>query len=290
MQKIAIRAAQGLGDALIMLLASETFRKRGFLVTTFTPQYNHLKPLFPDHHFLPYGPIDPSYRRLIVQNDNTSLSFVNTDRERLTFFYPTYDSKKHPPLAPQDVVFNPLKTMVENVMEAVSTQDKDNGLKLPPGLTFQKYPRRLIIHPTSADPSHIYPREAFLRLAKNLNKKGWDIHFIVAPHEKKEWETLPYPVHALSFIDLSAFLYESGYLIGNESGPCHLASNVGLPTTMIGSCPKRLKLWKPGFTLGKILTPSPLIPNFKGCRLRSTYWHKWISWSLLTRAGLSSVT
>ena len=276
MQKIAIRCAAGIGDALIMLVAAETLRQRGASLTTFTPHHLQLKPLFPNHHFAPYGPIDSSYSHIILQNDNTSLSLASTDRERLSIFYPTYKASRHPPLAPQDIVFDQEQTMVSNVMRAVSAESKHNGLTLGSGLTFQKHPHRIVIHPTSADPSHIYPREKFLSLAKKLSLQEKDIHFIVAPHELVNWQDIPYPVHAMPLMDLAAFLYESGWLIGNESGPAHLASNVGLPTTMIGSCPKRLKLWRPGFTLGKVLTPSLLIPNFKGCRLRSTYWHRFI--------------
>jgi heptosyltransferase-3 len=276
MQKIAIRAAAGLGDALLMLIASETLRKQGNEVTTFTPHHIHLKPLFPEHHFAPYGPIDHSYDRLILQNDNTKLHLVKTDRERLSIFYPTYQANRHPPLAPQDVRFNEDETMVKNIMRAVSTQNKDNGLKLPQGLIFKKYPKRLVIHPTSADPSHIYPREKFLQLARKKKKQGYDIHFIVAPHEFVAWKELSYPVHAMPLVELGAFLHESGELIGNESGPAHLASNVGIPTTMIGSCAKRLKLWRPDFTPGVVITPPEWIPNFKGCRLRSNYWTSFI--------------
>ncbi|MBP9842264.1 MAG: hypothetical protein KBC64_07590 [Simkaniaceae bacterium] len=288
MQKIAVQCASGIGDALLMLIASETWKQRGASVTTLTPHYKQLSPLFPHHHLAPRGPIDPSYDLIILQNDNQSLHLIKTDRERLSIFYPTYEAHRHPPLSDKDVPFNPRQTMVKNIMQAVGAPNSYNGLVLDPKLIFRKYPHRTLIHPTSADPSHIYPRARFLKLAKKLQRQGREVHFIVAPHEKEAWEEIPYPLHAMSLQDLSSFLYESGQLIGNESGPAHLASNVGIPTIMIGSCPKRLKLWQPDFTPATALTPPLWIPNLKGFRLRTTYWHSFIPIGKVVRALKSS--
>ena len=84
--------------------------------------------------------------------------------------------------------------------------------------------------------------------------------------------------HFKSLKEVAAFLYESGYLIGNDSGLGHLASNLNIPTLTISGNPKRVRLWRPDWALNHVVTiPFPL-PNFKGIRMRvrENFWQHFI--------------
>ncbi|MFX0139468.1 MAG: glycosyltransferase family 9 protein, partial [Candidatus Hodarchaeota archaeon] len=130
----------------------------------------------------------------------------------------------------------------------------------------------------------------YLHLAIKLKKEGWEVSFIVSPQERKEW------LHVLNqgFLlpkftnlqEIAEYLYESAFLIGNDSGIGHLASNLKIPTLTISGNPKRVRLWRPDFFLGNIVTISFPLPNFKGIhfRFREKYWHHFISVSQICKA------
>ena len=77
--------------------------------------------------------------------------------------------------------------------------------------------------------------------------------------------------------ELAVFVCESGYMVGNDSGIGHLASNFGLPTLTICRSYQNALFWRPAWTIGEVITPSPWIPNLKGLRWRDRHWKKWIS-------------
>lgn len=103
----------------------------------------------------------------------------------------------------------------------------------------------------------------------------------MSPPERKEWLSLLNNRFLLpefpTVSELAAYLYESHFLIGNESGTGHLASNLGIPTLIVAGCPKQMILWRPGFLLGQVITPPSYIPNFKFLRLREKKWQTFIS-------------
>jgi heptosyltransferase-3 len=76
---------------------------------------------------------------------------------------------------------------------------------------------------------------------------------------------------------LTRFIYESGYLVGNDSGLGHLASFLGVPTCTITRRKALAKLWAPSYTPGAVVTPPPWVPNIRGLRLRDRYWQSFIS-------------
>ena len=82
---------------------------------------------------------------------------------------------------------------------------------------------------------------------------------------------------------LARFIYESGYLIGNDSGLGHLASALGVPVLTFCRRKTWANMWAPSFQQGVVLTPSSLIPNISGFRLRDRYWKKFISVGMARR-------
>lgn len=297
-KKAAVIASQGIGDALLMMVASHRLLEKGFEVTTFHPVLDQLKSWFEGHIFADYGHLNDvkeltRYNLIIAQNDNGERTkrLVELYRKgtlrNLSVFYPGYEPQKNDPLTSWDRVFDKNRSMVSNISESISSllQTKDrstnNGLKPPNGLTYRKYQSRVLIHPTSREEEKCWIRERFLHVATQLKEKGFTPVFSVSPSERPDWTDLEKEGWLLpefpSLADLASFLYESGYVIGNDSAIGHLASNMKIPTVILADCRKRMKLWCPGWLKGKVLTPPTWLPNFKGSRYREKHWKRWIS-------------
>ena len=281
----AVIPAKGIGDALLMMIASHHLLKAGYTVATFHPQLNQLKKWFPGHSFLSSLPENYSHFDLVLfQNDNSPRiqKLING-----SVFYPTYSAQKHGPLFALDQVFNADLPMADNIASAVANllhlagTSKDNGLLPPTELVLRKYDKRIVLHPSSTQEEKNWPKLKFLALAALLQKEGYDPVFAVSPEERKEWQDVLDSGLSLPFFPnleaLAAFIYESGYLIGNDSLLGHLASNMHLPTLIIANDEKRMRLWRPAWRQGAVITPSKWLPNFKPFRLRKAYWKQWIS-------------
>ena len=110
--------------------------------------------------------------------------------------------------------------------------------------------------------------------------QGLQVAFTVSPAEWIYWQryrTLGIDVPFFeSLSNVAAYVYESHSMIGNESGISHLASNLGLHTTVIAGNAKRIEQWRPGWSAGRVITPPSWVPNIKGLRLRENRWQLFI--------------
>lgn len=289
--KAAVICSKGMGDGLMMMTASHRLRLEGYEVTTFQDILGELADWFPGHHFAKRSTITSldGFDLILLQNDNTPFSFdlIDRYRDKIFVFYASYEEKKHHPLTSDDVIFNRSEPMAKNIAEGIAqVLNKDhpiyeNGLTALKGLSYRKNRKRVVIHPTSTTPKRTWSAEKFIAVAQMLEEKGWQPVFSVSPNERKEWEKrlegqFPLPFFS-DLSELASYLYESHFLIGNESGTGHLASNLGIPTLIVASCPKQMALWRPGFLLGDVITPPPYVPNFKFLRLREKKWQRYIS-------------
>jgi heptosyltransferase-3 len=297
--KAAVICSKGIGDGLLMMVASHRLLSRGYTVTTYQDLLGELKEWFPHHHFKKRPSLAnleeelSSYDFLMLQNDNTPLSnaiihlYKKGKLHSLSVLYASYEKDKHFPLTSWDRVFNRSRPMVDNIAQAVAsvlqcTQvSKNNGLVPPSYLKRSRHHDRILIHPTSTTPLRTWDPQKFLEVGAGLQDRGYHVSFCVSPAEHPHWKELikaPFSLPVFpSLADLAAYVYESEFLIGNESGTGHLASNLHIPTLIIASSHKQMTLWRPGWFAGRVLTPHPLIPNFKGSRLREKKWQKWIS-------------
>jgi heptosyltransferase-3 len=287
MTRSALLCASGIGDGLLMMIVAHHLKKLGFNPTVFHDGAEDLALLFEEHTFERHVPIEEleSYDAVIVENDNSKRAwdlFRLRDQGKMgqvRFIFPT-PSKN---FKKGDFLFDstlPVATNLANACAALlgSPQSKENDLTLPDG-EHQKYSKRVVIHPTSNDPKRNWGKSQFLELAKLLEAEGYSPVFCVGPSERKEWEKLDIELPLFANLkELAAYIYESRFLIGNDSGLGHLASNLGIETLTISGNPKRVRLWRPDWSLGKVVTiPFPL-PNFKGInfRMRENYWQKFI--------------
>ncbi len=261
--KIAVVCANGIGDALIMLIASYHLKKHGYDVTTASP-----------HRFGNWLPqcqfAEPHDADLIfLQHDNTKQSQILHDQNKPVFtFYGQHLASKHGPLRQGlDYVCNPSWSMVDNVIASLQAlfhiqATPENGLLPPAGLVHRRYPKRVAIHTGSAQMEKNWPTPKFLAVVRFLEKQDLQPHII--------------PLFP-SIEELCSFIYESGYFIGNDSGPGHIASYLQIPSLIIAKSHKQMRLWRPGWKSATILTPPHWIPNWKGSRLREKYWKQLVT-------------
>lgn len=291
MQIAAVLPAAGIGDALLMMIASHQLKKKGYHVVTFHPALPQLSSWFPGHSFLsePTTAFLQTADLILIENDNSpKISKLHAQfPSQLSLFYPTYSSTKHLPLSCRDHVFDKKVPMAENIARAtasllsLSSFSKDNGITPLPTLLHRKHQKRVLFHPMSRERQKNWRPEGFLKVARILKKQGFEPIFCVSPEERHEWlqiikEEFPLP-ELPTLSDLACLVYESGYVIGNDSLLGHLASNLQIPTLIIANDEKRMDLWRPDWLQGELVLPPRYLPNWKFLRLKEKQWQRFIS-------------
>ncbi len=292
MKKCAVFSCLGLGDGLITLVLSHNLSLNGYAVTTYHPFLNQMQSWFPSLPIIPFPETAlemtlASFDRFFIMYERSErmqaiLTYCQTHyKEKTTVLNPIATAKTNYPYWEQGR-FDGRVPFVENLYQfcrgvlKLSVVTKNNGIVIPEGLLSRKHKERVIIHPTSSRPGKNWSQKKFLALGKKLERKGLKPIFILTDAEKKEWAQ----VNTLGSADLSslaAYVYESGHMIGNDSGIGHLASCFGLPTVTICRNKQASAFWRPSWSPAEVITPASWVPNLKGLRLRDQYWKQWIS-------------
>ncbi len=295
MKRAAVLPALGIGDGLLMMIASEQLKAHGYQVTTFHNALPQLSSWFPGHDLQTLSAEEKvletlsSYDLILIENDNSTKvkHLIHHCRKRLSIFYPTYLSTKHAPLNPMDKVFDPNLPMADNIAFSIASllqmqaPSKDNGLTPPSTLKHRCNKTQVLIHPTSRVPSKNWKASGFIQVAKKLAAQGLKPLFCVSPEEQKAWGfvqqwDLPLII-APTLAHLAAIIYESGIVIGNDSLAGHLASNLHIPSVIIANDSKRMRLWRPGWLQGQLVLPPFYLPNWKFLRLKENHWQHFIT-------------
>ena len=256
MTKIAVVCSQGIGDLLIMHIASHNLVQAGFELVTFSE--HDFGTWVAGYKFAKQPLFLSDFDAIILQYDNSDkVKRIKNTKTKIYGFYGNHQLSKHGPLSESDYVCNPLLSMVDNITLAMQKwfglSSKENGLTPPPSLIHKKYPKRVAIHTGSRDPHRNWPIERFNKIATYLKQKGYDPVFL------EQFQTLE---------DLASFIYESGSFIGNDSGPGHLASCLQIPSIIIGTSYNHLLLWRPGWLPPRVVTPPRWTSTFKWTRKR----------------------
>ena len=239
-----------------------------------------------------------NYDWVFCQHSNTpfveELKKNRQKLKRLSLVYASFNPQRHYPLNPDDFVCHndlPLADSLQIMGKEffkLENSTKETGLKIPAHLTFQKYQKRLLIHPTSTCPTRTWDKQKYLYFARKLKNQGYEIVFVMHPEERQAWKKfIPQDFILPAFHDLNtlaSYIYESAALIGNDSGPVHLASLLNLPTLIITNDPKRLILWQPGWKKAFFAFPPKWVPNFKFLRLKLNHWQKFTSVGQISKA------
>ena len=129
----------------------------------------------------------------------------------------------------------------------------------------------MLIHPGSGGRQKCWPLAGFMALAELARRSGWRVVFLLGPVEEESW---PAPdvadlvandalLRGLSAADLAAALCAGAVLVGNDSGPAHLAALLGTPTvTLFGPTPAAI--WKPLGSRAAVVSDDPAAGDLWG--------------------------
>ncbi|MFA5250479.1 MAG: glycosyltransferase family 9 protein [Parachlamydiales bacterium] len=293
-----IITSKGLGDGLIMSILACHLHRLGYRVTLFNPHLEELSEWFPLYKLKKEPRNLPGFDWLFCQHSNTGfveeLKKNRKEFKKCSFIYPSFDKKRHLPLGETDFVCQNRCSLADNLKNLgrnflnLPEAEKETGIRIPPGLVPEKYPRRILIHPTATCPTRTWERQKFFLLAEELRKRGFELAFIVHASESPDWQEAKKRGFLLpsfkKLTDLAAYIFESKALIGNDSGPAHLASLLGRQTLIVTNDPKRLALWRPGWKEARIVFPPAYMPNFKYFRWKFSHWQLFTGVSRVLRA------
>jgi len=293
--KAAVFSCKGLGDGLISLALANNLHLNDYRVDTFHINLDEIQSIFPHLKINKYPNIEEidnilsTYDQIFISYDESNHFIMKLIEDGKKFF-----PKKIYVLNPcpsrrvgdqpyfGDALFDPNICMVNNIehfckrilkLEKTSMAIK---ISMPTEYSPKKYTKRIVIHPSSAKESKNLPIKKYIKLAKDLKSKGYDPVFVISSKEKKDFEIVStYDLNLCAFDnlkDLASFVYESFYMLGNDSGIGHLASLFNLPTISIFRNYRSAKLWRPGWSRGSIVYPNRYIPNLFFYRLRDKHW------------------
>lgn len=278
---IAVYAAKGLGDGLLSMIIANQLSLLGHQVTLFSDVLQSLQSWSPHVVIKPYPMASALSDELasfgqVIAADFTPVSRMLDPDQRYTILY---QSK-----------FDKSKTMVANLVAYLHRvwnphATAETGLRVPSGLIHRQYLDRVVIHPTSGEDSKNWLPGKFMRLARELLEKGLSPVFVVSPSEQSVWEWVEprgFSLVVPADIDqLGRYLYESGYVIDNDSGIGHFASLLLIPTLSLFARASYSRLWRPGWCTGSVVTPFWSLP---GSRLKQLYWKELLSVRRVVRA------
>jgi hypothetical protein len=290
--KIAIFSCAGLGDCLLTLILSENLRRAGHEPVTFHPFMKELQGWFPQLPIRPFPPKYEEFDQFIVVYEKSSWMKEVLDhclkhfrKETIVLNpiatpnqdYPYWEEGRFDGKVP---FADNLVTFCEKII-GIKGAEKANGLVIPLDVKLRSKLNQVIIHPTSSRPGKNWPRAKFLKLAKELKKRGYDPVFMASPKERVDWPEAP-PFQNLE--EMVRCVAESGFMIGNDSGIGHLASLFGIPSVSLFKNERTADFWQPAFAPNIALIPKGWLPNLKGLRWRDKYWHWGISVRRVLRA------
>lgn len=299
-KKAAVFSHNGLGDGINCLVLSNQLHLNGYEVDTYQNVIGSMQNWFPHLPVQRYPGVEDLSRILsiydwffVVWNDSSE--FVKKlieegkrrfpERMKVIYLYPSPNIVNEPYYADcltdwQAPVAENMRIICREVMH-LPKMNQSNGFIAPEGLQFRKFPKRIVFHPTSGSPNRNWPKEHFVKLALHLKSEGYAPVFVPGKADLENFQDvleLGIGLEDFASLDLLArFIYESGYLIGNDSGLGHLASALGIETLTFCRRKALADLWAPSFSRGIVLTPSRFIPNIRGLRIRDRFWRNFIS-------------
>ncbi len=278
---IGIFSCAGLGDCLLTLILSHNLFLQGHKVVTFHPFMASMQGWFPHLPIQPFPPQLENFDRYFLFYEKTPWmeevlkTCLEKYRSATTVLNPIATPNTDYPYW-EEGRFDGRNTFADNLVTFCQNRlkipgaIKGNGIQIPAGIIARRYPKRVVIHPTSSRPGKNWPRTKFLKLIEKLKQLGYEPVLIVSPQEKKDWPEAP----LFSSLDAMArFVCESGYMIGNDSGIGHLASCLGVPTLSLFKNERSADFWRPAFAPGVVCLPQGWLPNIKWFRWRDKYWH-----------------
>ncbi|MDQ8195150.1 glycosyltransferase family 9 protein [Coraliomargarita sp. SDUM461004] len=283
-RRSAIVSAKGLGDALLTMTLAYNLHKKGHEVHFYSDVLSLMADYFPFVAVHPFASYTLDAKEILqrydfcvfadgllaIEDDSTAASrlfVLNRDQQNRSIHY----------------IHSFCQQMQDHGGLDVAIETMDNGLTLPAKYSFRKYAKRIILHPTSSRLSKNWPMPKFIKLAQLLRASGYQPVFILTDSEK-DYQQMLEP-HAIEFVSLALnelvpYLYESGAIVANDSGPGHLAAFTGIPTLSIFPKKSRSSMWRPVGDNVSLIWPRFRLPGSRGSR----YWQRFLSVRQVHRA------
>ncbi|WP_321815310.1 MULTISPECIES: glycosyltransferase family 9 protein [unclassified Paraburkholderia] len=281
--RVAVVLSSALGDSLLMMIVVRNLRENGMTVSVFGRNAVTLAAWFPGIDIQPELTSDtartllPGFDHVIAMRRNGPIADPALPLADLILLEPACRARS-------------TKSMADRLMHfcrdelGLADAVKHNGMTAPAGLQPRRFHNRIAIHPTASTHDKCWLPSRFIRLALRLRKLGFQPQFVVAPQERAAWthvESYGIGLPELGSLDnVAAWIYESGWFIGNDSGIGHLASCLQVPTLSLFMRRGLARTWQPGWGIGRVVIGGYL-PT---ARLRERYWKYTLSVSRVARA------
>ena len=282
MKKIAIISANGMGDLVLMAMLAYNAKQQND-VTLFHPHYEVYQKLF--SHFRldhPQAYEPHQFDLTIVENDHSQIAYqIQEMREKkphIIFIFP----KPSLFFRSGDFLFDPTINFIEN-LTLISKQlfgmaIKSHGIEL--NAPYRQNIKEDLLHPLSKSEKKIWPITKFKKIYSFLQEEGYNPKFVMTEKEKLslhlgDYATLTTP----TLYDLALRIRQTGYFIGCDSGPGHLASSLGIPTLTLFPNPKIGIIWRPSYHLNILATPPFKISRIGNSKynLLDFLWHRMVT-------------
>jgi heptosyltransferase-3 len=283
-RRVAVVMSNAMGDTLVLMVVVQNLLKNGIDVTVFGHSAYAFRHWFPSVVIYPQ-PSEAESKALLAPYD--MVLQMHRDRPLRHF------RKVHPRAVDLDeIVFGDWPgCMAERFANFCSNElglsdvGLDNGITLPPTLRHRRYIRRIAIHPEASTEDKRWLPGRFVKLARRLRARGYDVNFVIAPHERDRWHELeerdiPAPEFETPH-ELACWLFQSGWFIGNDSGVGHLASNLNIPTISLFRRRRASERWRPAWGSVNVVLPWQWVPT---ARLKEKFWRQTLTCSRVMSA------
>ncbi len=262
-KSIAFVMSPRLGDSLLAMIVVNNLRRNGYQVTVFSNYLLGLQRWFPEVCIKPY-PEAAHGKEVLLTFDLLLHSYPRDVLFQAEQWHPRVVVLDHFLLYRQQISMVAIQMAVCSELLALADVVSDNGLIAPPGLQLRADRQRIIIHPTASEPSKCWLPNRFIALGTQLQLRGYQPEFVIAPTEKSQVSQIEQQGFTITTTDsldnLAQYLYGCGWFIGNDSGIGHLASNLGIPTVSLMQRRKIMQRWRPDWAVGEVVLPwMPLI-------------------------------
>lgn len=271
--KVAFVMSNAIGDSLVSMVIVRNLCKNGLDVTVFGGAAYPLRDWFPGvriEAMPPPGALDAvlaEYQTVIVQHPALVEALQLAHPNLLTLHEVEYGQRAG----------CMAERFADFCRDGLGLADIacDNGMTSPGGLQHRHYRQRVVIHPEASTDEKRWSRTQFIRLAHRLRARGFDVQFVIGPKERVRWADLDKEGIASPQFDslhaLAAWIYESGWFIGNDSGVGHLASNLGLPTISLFRRRGVAERWRPAWGQATVLLSWQWVPT---SFLKERFWRE----------------
>lgn len=282
MDQIALVSAAGVGDGLLTMVLANNLKQNGYSVVTFSSPMTQLQQWFPNQNIQSFPALENAATILngFDKVFSTDGAFTFNIKDKIANYHVFIERE----LNKQQTMLQNFVDICHNEFQLAEVTDSNN-LTSPKTLQHRKNIGRVLIHPMSTKENKNWFPHKFIKMARRLRKLGFDPVFIVSPAEHPMWVEIlqnefPLPVF-VQLNMLAEFIFESGYLIGNDSGNGHLASNLNIPTLSIFARQTTAKLWRPGWGKNLVVTSTLTLP---GARMQTRHWQKLLTVSKVVRS------